>query len=375
MKALFVSPAGAAYGSERSMLALLRARQFEAEVVCPGGGVLEHELRQLGIRVYPLEFGKYSVKQNPLWHLGFYCRLRKILGESRPDVLVINLDGNTPLVTIAAVRTGIPIIRFCRFEFKPPARWLDRWCWLQATAIICPSELVKQQVLAWLPPERNSRVYRLYDPYAGHAATPREVAAFREEFQLSDAKVIGCIGRLHRGKRIETAIQALAEVRKRVSNARLLVIGGAGSADEMAYQDELQRLAVDLGVGEAVVFTGYRQTEFMPAAIAALDICILTSESESFGMVLMEAWAQGVPTVASNIGGCSEIAQASKGGHLAPVDDAGAFASQLLALISDPQAARTMGRKGQAWVRESCASADYASKFYSALRACNSSAL
>ena len=47
MKALFVSPAGAAYGSERSMLALLRARQFRAEVVCPGGGGLERELQEL----------------------------------------------------------------------------------------------------------------------------------------------------------------------------------------------------------------------------------------------------------------------------------------------------------------------------------------
>lgn len=371
MKALFISPAGVAYGSERSMLALLKARQFEAEVVCPGGGVLEQELQESKIRVYPLEFGKYSVKQNPLWHLGFYRRLRKILDESRPDVLVINLDGNTPLVTLAAVRAGIPVIRFCRFEFKPPTRWIDRWCWLKAAAIICPSEAVKRQVLAWLPLECHSRVHRLYDPFVGRAATSSEVAAFRQEFRLGDDKVIGCIGRLHRGKRIETAIRALAEVRERVSNARLLVIGGAGSPDETAYQTELKQLAADLGVDEAVVFTGYRSSEAMPAAIAALDVCVLTSESESFGMVLMEAWAQGVPTVASSIGGCNEIAQASKGGHLAPVGDAGVFACHLLTLLSDPQTARTMGRKGQAWVFESCAAADYASKFHSALRACS----
>ena len=293
------------------MLALLGSRQFQAEVVCPGGGALEAELRQLGVKMHPLEFGKYSVRQNPLWHVGFYRCFRQILKQSCPQVVVINLDGNTPLVTLAAVQARIPIIRFSRFEFTPPTRRLDRWCWLKARAIICPSELVKQQVLTWAPPEFHPRVHRFYDSYAGHAATPEEAAAFRQELRLGNDKIIGCIGRLHRGKRIETAIEALAEVRKQVGNARLLIIGGAGSPDETAYKREVQQLAADLGVLEAIIFTGYRPAEDMPAAIASLAACALPSESESFGMVLMEAWAQGVPTVASNVGGCCEISQAS----------------------------------------------------------------
>jgi glycosyltransferase involved in cell wall biosynthesis len=352
------------------MLALLRARQFEAEVVCPGGGALERELRQLGVKVHPLEFGKYSVRQNPLWHIGFYRRFRRILVESHPDVVVINLDGNTPLVTLLAVRAGIPIIRFSRFEFKAPTRWLDRWCWLKARAIICPSELVKQQVLAWAPLELHSRVHRFYDSYAGRAAAPHEATAFRQEFHLGDDKIIGCVGRLHRGKRIETAIEALAEVRKQVGNARLLIIGGDGSPDETAYKWELQQLATDLGMREAVVFTGYRPAEDIPAVIASLDVCVLPSESESFGMVLMEAWAQGVPTVASNVGGCCEISQASGGGCLAPVGNAGVFAGHLLALLTDPQAAAAMGQKGKAWVDQNCPPADYAAEFKSIINGC-----
>lgn len=372
MKTLFVSPAGAVYGSERSMLALLRARQFEAEVVCPGGGALEEELRKLGVKVHPLEFGKYSVRQNPLWHVSLYRRFRRILKQSNPQVVVINLDGNTPLVTLAAAFAGIPIIRFSRFEFKPPTRRLDRWCWLKARAIICPSELVKQQVLAWAPPELHPRVHRLYDSYGGRAATPEEAAAFRQEFHLGDDEIIGCIGRLHRGKRIETAIEALAEVRKQAGNARLLIIGGDGSPDETAYKSELQQLATKLGVGEAVAFTGYRPTGKMPAAIAALDICVLTSESESFGMVLMEAWAQGVPTVSSNVGGCCEISQASGGGFLAPVGDVDAFTDHLLALLTDAKAATAMGQSGKTWVDQNCSPTAYAAGFKSVVNACKS---
>lgn len=372
LKAIFVSPAGAAYGSERSMLALLRARTFEAEVVCPVGGALEKELQQLGIKVHPLEFGKYSVRQNPLWHVGFYRRFRRILKASRPDVVVVNLDGNTPLVTLASVRTGIPVVRFSRFEFQPPTRWFDRWCWRKASAIICPSELVKQQVLAWAATELYPRIHRFYDAYAGRVATAPEVAAFRQEFNLGADKVIGCVGRLHRGKRIETAIGALAEVLKQVGNARLLIVGGDGSPDEAAYKRELQQLAADLGMREAVIFAGIRLAEEMPAVFAALDVCVMPSESESFGMVLMEAWAQGVPTVASDVGGCGEITRASGGGFLAPVGDAKAFAGKLLGLLADAQTATVLGQKGKTWVEQHCTPANYAAKFESVLNACKS---
>jgi glycosyltransferase involved in cell wall biosynthesis len=373
-KALFVSPAAAAYGSERSMLALLRARQFQAEVACPVGGALERELAALGIKVHPLEFNKFALRQNPLWHVGFFRRFRRILEASQPDVVVINLDGNTPLVTLASVRAGIPIVRFCRFEFKPPTRWIDRWCWLRAKAIICPSEMVKQQVLAWAPPELHPRVHRLYDSYAGRVAAPQETAAFRQKFGLGDDKIVGCVGRLDRGKRIEIAVKALAEARKQVGNARLMVIGGDGSPDETAYKEELQQIAAELGVREAVTFTGYCQAEDMPAAIASFNVCVLPSESESFGMVLMEAWAEGVPTIASNIGGCREITLASGGGRLAPVGKVEIFAGHLLELLLNPQLAENLGQKGRTWVDQNCAPAEYAAKFESIINACKSAA-
>ena len=370
LKILFFSPASGVYGSERSMLTMLRARQFEAEVVCPGGGELEHELLQLGIKVHPVLFGKYAALENPLWHADFYFQVRRILKQSRPDLIVINLDGNTPLITIASVWAGIPLIRFSRFEFKPPTRWLDRWCWHQAAVILCPSELVRQQVQAWTGKEHNHRVLRFYDAYTGHAATLNEVTTFRQNFRLGDAPLIGYIGRLDRAKLIETAVAALALVRKRVATARLLIIGADnGSPNEYAYKLELQHQAEALGIGEAITFTGYRQAQDMPVAFAALNVCVLPSESESFGMVLMEAWAQGVPTVASNIGGCSEITRSSGGGYLAPVGDAGAFAEHLLALLTHPAAATAMGEKGKVWVEQNCSSSAYAAVFESVAKA------
>jgi len=367
-RVLFVSPAAAVYGSERSMLALLRERQFEAVLVCPGGGALERELLRLNTLVHHLEFGKFSLRQNPLWHLGFYRRFRQILKVSQPDAVVINLDGNTPLVTLACALARIPIIRFCRLEFEASTRWLDRWCLLRARAVICPSELVKQQVLAWAPASFHERVHRFYEAYTGREVSAAEIAAFRQQWNLGEARLIGCVGRMHRGKRIEVAIRALAGVRKQLGDVRLLVIGGHdGSAAGAAYETELRQIATDMSLSEAVIFAGYFSADQMPAAIASCSVCVLPSESESFGMVLTEAWAQGVPTVASDVGGCAEITHASGGGFLAPVGDAGAFAGQLQELLTNSPIASAIGQRGKAWVGQHCSPAQYAVQFQSVL--------
>jgi len=364
MKVLFVSPSASAYGSERSMLALLRARSFEAEVVCPAGGALERELRILDVPVHPLEFGKHSLRQNPLWHLGFYRRFQAILRRTRPHAVVINLDGNTPLATLAAVQSRIPIVRFCRFEFRPPTRRLDRWCWRQARAIICPSDTVKQQVQAWADPELRRRVHRLYDAYAGGRATPEAVAAFRREIGVGGERLIGCVGRLHRGKRLEVALRAFARLRPTFPQLRLVFIGGDdGSAAGVAYRAELNRLADELGLAEAAIWTGHRPAEAMPAAMAAMSVVLLTSESESFGMVLTEAWAQGVPTVASDVGGCAEITRTSGGGRLAPVGDDRRFAHALRELLASPEVASDLGAKGARWVKAHCSPNHYSQGF------------
>lgn len=365
LKALYVSPGSTAYGSGRSMLSLLQARCFAAEVVCPGGGVLETELRELGIPVHLLEFGKYSLRQNPFWHLAFFRRFQKILKQVRPDVVVINLDGNTPWVTLAAVLAGIPLIRFCRFEFKPPTRWLERWCWLKTKAIICPSELVKQQVLAWAPPELTDRVHRLYEACAVRIPAAGEIAGFRQRFNLGEAPLVAYVGRMHRGKRIETAIEALVRVRKQISNARLVIVGGYdGSAGEKIYQQELAAFADRLGITGAVIFTGYLDHEQIPVAIAAAQVVIQPSESESFGLVLVEAWAQGVPTVASDVSGCREITRAAGGGHLCPVGDADSFSRRILELLENPSPAAAAGAAGKRWVQSECAAEKYAGRFY-----------
>lgn len=364
VKTLFVSPAADVYGSERSMLSLLKFRNFAADVVCPSGGELERQLIGMGIKIFPQEFGKYSVKQNPFWHAGFLFRILRIIKKSRPDVLVVNLDGNTALVMLAALLSGVPVIRYCRFEFNMPSSLIERWCWYKAAAVICPSDWVCQQVINWFGSNTNVKVFRLYDAYAGSVPPGESIEVFRNQFFQGSEMAIGCIGRLHPGKRIETAIESFAIIRGKGSNARLFIIGADdGSEHGRLYYEGLKGLTYKLHVAEFVTFIGYIPYEQVPAVLHFINVLLMPSESESFGMVLMEAWANGVPTVASDVSGCREITLASRGGLLTPVGDANRMAELVIDLFENHLVSKSMGQSGQKWVLDNCEPLKYAENF------------
>jgi glycosyltransferase involved in cell wall biosynthesis len=160
----------------------------------------------------------------------------------------------------------------------------------------------------------------------------------------------------------------LAKVRQQVGDARLLIVGGFnGSKEEAAYKKELEELATRLGVADHVTFTGYLNHGQIACAISTFHVGILPSESESFGLVLVEAWAQGVPTVASDVGGCREITLASGGGALCPVGAASCFADRVSTLLQDPTKAAAHGIAGRRWVQEECMVGKYASRFLTVL--------
>lgn len=356
-KLLVVNPSGEAFGSEQSLVRLIDRSIFNAEVVCPPRGSFEKLLHELGIKTYALSFGVFSLKQNPLWHFGFIASFLRIVISARADAIVINLDGNSPAISIVAKAIRIPIIRFCRFEFEP--KGLSRaevWAWRQASAIICPSETVKRQVEQWcnetglLVP-----VMRIFDTVDARKAEPSERQYVGDISLPKHPKLLGYVGRLHRGKRIEIAIETLAAVRQKGYDAGLWIIGeGNGSSEAQDYKNELRDLAKKLQIEHKVHFQGPLTHELIPQAMAELDLLLLPSESESFGMVLIEAWSVGTPTVSFKTGGAAEITASSSAGLLADVDDTGQFADLTISLLSDDNAMNRCSASGKSWVARNC---------------------
>lgn len=158
---------------------------------------------------------------------------------------------------------------------------------------------------------------------------------------------IGTVALFRPRKGIEILIEAIAALRARERRVRLQAIGPFETA---AYETQVRELALRLGVGDAVRWTGF--TSNVGEALAALDVFVLPSlYGEGMPMVVLEAMAAGVPVIGTQVEGIPEVVEDGRTGLLAPPGDAAALARRIEELMDgrhDWQALRTAARERQA---------------------------
>lgn len=147
-----------------------------------------------------------------------------------------------------------------------------------------------------------------------------------------------CVGRLIARKGQHHLLQAFANLRARDDRPVRLTLAGTGDAE-----GTLQRLAIDLGVADAVTFTGPVPYHDMPVVYRQADIFVLPSQSEGMSMALLEAMASGLPVVVTNTGGTAELVHEGVNGHVVPWADVPALTQALASLVQDKLARQDMG--------------------------------
>ncbi len=174
---------------------------------------------------------------------------------------------------------------------------------------------------------------------------PAVKAEVRREFGLPpDAPVIGSAGRMVPVKQYDMFLRAAAQISEKRADARFLLFGDGPELDD------LKALANDLGLGDRVQFTGFRDD--ILRALQALDVLLMTSRHEGIPTVALEAMALQLPVVSTDVGGMREVVDHGKTGYLAPRDDLPALIEHTLALLDDPGMRGEMGDRGRLAVVE-----------------------
>jgi glycosyltransferase involved in cell wall biosynthesis len=151
--------------------------------------------------------------------------------------------------------------------------------------------------------------------------------------------VITYVSRIAPEKNVEYLAEALAIVSARRPEVRILFVG-----------DGPTRPILEKRLGPAARFAGYRKGEHLADHYAASDIFAFSSLSETFGNVVLEAMASGLPVVALRAGGVGEIVQSGTTGILVkPSEPAEQFASALLSLVDDRTKRRAMGEAARGY--------------------------
>ncbi len=225
---------------------------------------------------------------------------------------------------------------------KQAAYWTRERRHLEAAALLHAASDAEASTLARRVPSVSVAML----PNGVDAPADEDLARGRFRHRLglaADAPLIVFLGRLHPIKRLDLLAAAFAEVRARHRTARLVIAG----PDENGYRGRVEPLFAP--VRDAVHWIGEVGEADKWALLADADALVMCSDSESFGLSVLEAMAAAVPVVATRTCPWEEVETAGCG--FSVPHDAHALAAALGRLLDEPARARAMGQKGRALAR------------------------
>ena len=187
------------------------------------------------------------------------------------------------------------------------------------------------------------------------AAEPEREAALRHRFALDGAQVVLCVAQKRPYKNLGALVRAAGELEERP----MVALVGASTP----HEEELRRLAADLGVQEQVRFVGWLSEAELEAVYRLATCFVLPSLIEGFGLPVLEAMARDVPVACSNRTAMAEVA--GDAALLFDPDDQRAVTESIRRLLRDRELASSLVQRGRARVRvftwERTAAASFAS--------------
>lgn len=159
-----------------------------------------------------------------------------------------------------------------------------------------------------------------------------------------DAFVSGLVGRIEPSKGQEVLIRAAASLNNRIPELTVMIVGDE-TVGQSGEKMRMELLARDLAPQLKVVYTGYQSP---PGSIVpAFDVSVLASKKETFGLVVIEAQALGIPVIATDSGGVPEIIEHGVNGLLTRPRDHVQLAEAIEQLYNDKELRAMIGRVGR----------------------------
>lgn len=266
----------------------------------------------------------------------------RLLRRYRLEAIITNMDKELRFAGLAARLAGIRGIFPRRgIDYPLKNRWRYRFAYnVLATRVIANSRATKKALLknaSWLKPERVMVIHNGIDPspFAGPSGSVLPELTPRS----GPETIIGFVGQLDERKGVQILLPAFAQLHQQIPTVRLLLVGRG------SLEGWIRDFIRSQDLTEAVSLTGFRDD--IVAVMTAIDVLVLPSFWEGFGIVLIEAMAAAKPVISTRVSSMPEIVMQGQTGLLVAPGNVAELANALFELVKNPALAARMGAAGR----------------------------
>jgi glycosyltransferase involved in cell wall biosynthesis len=299
---------------------------------------LDDDAYELQVSAWARELAAAGAAEADVLHLHHLTPLHEAAARVAPDVPIVTHLHGTELLMLEDLSAHVP------GHWAHGEAWrqrLIRWARASDRLVVAPGNRERAMEALRLSSRHFVVLPNGFDPTAfrpldvdraavwGRTFNPRQVEA------IAAGPVVLFVGRFTEVKRIPLLLEAFAAARARMDRpATLILVGGhPGEWEGEHPTDAIERL----GLTDAAFLAGWRDQSELPELLAAADLLVLPSARESFGQVIVEAMACGVPAIAAASLGPANIIRDGETGWLFGVDDRAALTAALVDAVNHPR--------------------------------------
>lgn len=259
-----------------------------------------------------------------------------VLSNSNPDIIYVSTPGPVGLLGLLMAKLfGIKSVAVYHTDFKLQVEAITKdyelaslvdkyvnWFYSQFDEVASPSEfyinvLRERQVKSNLSVFRRSINLSRFSPNLNHKSETKSKFKIKEGINLLYA------GRISKDKNLDFLIELFNQASNKYKELNLILAGDGPYLDELKSKSNSER----------IIFTGGLSYDELPQIYSIADIFLFPSETDTFGMVVLEAQACGIPAIVSDYGGPKEIIIDSQTGFVARRNDLNDWLEKLFILI------------------------------------------
>ncbi len=313
-------------------------------------------------RVYPniyfheVEVSNYPVFQHPPYDLSLASKMAEVINREKLDILHVHYAMPHAICAILAkqmcnrevkIITTLHGTDITVLGIDPGLKQMIKFGIEQSDQVTAVSRSLVEQTRDRL--DTNKEMEVIYNFVDEREYYRKDNEALKKDYCIKpEEKVIIHVSNFRKVKRVPDVIRSFAEIKKEVPSKLLLV----GDGPEYAY---CYQLVEDLGLEEDVLFLG--KQENVSDLLSISDLKILLSEKESFGLVLLEAMACGVPCIGTNIGGIPEVIDHGDTGYITELGNIAQISELAIQLLNNPALLETFSNQSKQVVRDKFQSA------------------